>query len=133
MAEHEHERTERQQDAFTFMGLVTTYQQIAWVALGKVANPATRKVERELEQARWAIDVLAMLERRTRGNLTNAEERMLRETVHILRMNYVEEANRPPEPAEREAAAQAAATPEPEKRSEPDSTPDPASPGEGGS
>jgi len=104
MPESDRERTERQQDAFMFMSLVTTYQQIAWVAMGKVASPTTGKVERELEQARWAIDVLAMLERRMRGNLSDGETRMLREMLHTLRMNYVEEVNRPPEPAEKERA-----------------------------
>jgi len=111
MAESDQNRTEKQQDAFTFLSLVTTYQQIAWVALGKIANPASGKVERELEQARWAIDVLAMLDRRTRGNLSEAESRMLRDMLHVLRMNYVEEVNKPSEPAAQAPQAE----PEPEK------------------
>lgn len=105
MAEVENlkDRTEKQQDAFAFMSLVTMYQQVAWIALGKIANPATNEIERDLEQARWSIDVLAMLERRTRGNLTEAEGRMLRDILHNLRMNYVEEVNRPHEPKSGEA------------------------------
>jgi hypothetical protein len=105
----EQKLTEQQLDQIHFMSLVQTYQQMAWVALGKLASPVSGKVERDLAQAQWAIDLLAMLQRRTKGNLAAEEDRMLGQILFTLRMNYVDERNRPPEPE-----TEAAAPPEPE-------------------
>ncbi|HPU84466.1 MAG TPA: DUF1844 domain-containing protein [Candidatus Latescibacteria bacterium] len=95
MAEQETNLTQEQQDTFAFMAMVELYQQTAWMALGKIADPATKETKTNLPQARWAIDTLSMIERKTRGNLSDHELRFLREILHMLRMNYVEEANKP--------------------------------------
>ena len=79
-----------------FMGLVASLQMSAWLALGKIMNPMTHKVERNLEQAKEAIDVLGVLEEKTRGNLTDEETRALTHILYELRMNYVEELKTPP-------------------------------------
>lgn len=97
MTEQEAKLTQEQQDTFAFMAMVELYQQTAWMALGKIADPATKETKANLPQARWAIDTLAMIERKTRGNLSDQELRFLREILHMLRMNYVEEANKPTE------------------------------------
>ena len=39
-----------------FMYLVGTFQSSAWIALGKMKNPMTDKIERNLEQASYYID-----------------------------------------------------------------------------
>jgi len=113
----EEKLTDEDRDRLHFMTLVQTYQHMAWMALGKLANPVTQKVERELDQARWAIDMLAMLERRTKGNLNREESRSLGQILYTLRMNYVDEASRPPEqggrPPEREAKPEEARAAEP--------------------
>ena len=54
-------------------------------------NPMTRKVETDLESARVAIDTLAALESRTRGNLEPDEARVLQQVLADLRLNYVDE------------------------------------------
>jgi len=74
-----------------FMGLVASLQMSGWLALGKIMNPMTQKVERNLEQAKETIDVLGVLEEKTRGNLTDEESRALTHILYELRMNYVEE------------------------------------------
>ena len=74
-----------------FIGLVASLQASAWMQLGKILNPVTGKVERDLEQARDTIDLLGMLEAKTRGNLHPDESRLLTQTLYALRMNYVEE------------------------------------------
>ena len=66
----------------------------AWVQLGKVANPATGKVDRNLEAAKGTIDVLGSLEEKTKGNLNDEEEKLLTRMLLDLRMNYVEETKR---------------------------------------
>jgi hypothetical protein len=78
-----------------FLGLVASLQASAWVMLGKVIHPATGKVERHLEQAKETIDLLAVLETKTRGNLHPEEQRLLSQALFELRMNYVEELERP--------------------------------------
>ncbi len=74
-----------------FVALVAGLQMSAWVQLGKVMNPGTGKVERELERARETIDLLSMLQEKTRGNLHAQEDAMLTRILLDLRMNYVEE------------------------------------------
>ena len=80
-----------------FIELVMVFQQAAWQALGKIANPLSGKTETSLPQARHAIDMLAMLERKTEGHLTEAERRILSNALTQLRLNYVDAVGqRPP-------------------------------------
>ena len=55
------------------------------VHLGMVPNPATGKTERDLEQARFVIDLLHVLEERTRGSLSTDEKARLDQLLHQLR------------------------------------------------
>jgi hypothetical protein len=77
-----------------FLQLVLMFQGAAYQHMGKIMNPATQKVERDLEQARNAIDLLSMLDTKTKGNLTGDESALLEHTLYELRMNYVDEANK---------------------------------------
>ncbi len=81
-------------DAALFLRLVLGLQQSAMIALGKLMNPLTRKVEVHLEAARDTIDTLATLEARTRGNLEPDEARVLQQALTDLRMNYLDEVKR---------------------------------------
>lgn len=74
-----------------FLGLVAGLHMSAWMALGKVANPVTQKVERDLERAKETIDLLGVLEEKTQGNLHADESRLLQRMLYELRLNYVEE------------------------------------------
>jgi hypothetical protein len=74
-----------------FIGLVASLQMSAWMALGKVINPMTQKIERDLDQARETIDLLGVLEEKTRGNLHADESRLLQRSLYELRLNYVDE------------------------------------------
>lgn len=76
--------------AALFMHLVLGLQQSGMMALGKLMNPITRKIETNLDIARDTIDTLAAIEARTRGNLEPDEERVLRQVLTELRMNYLE-------------------------------------------
>jgi len=64
--------------------------------LGKVVNPATNATEVNLEAAQSSIDLLDMLEAKTRGNLDKDEDRFLKTTLAQLKMNFVETANAQP-------------------------------------
>ncbi len=78
-------------DAALFLQLVLGLQQAAMVALGKLMNPMTGKLERNLDAAKNTIDTLGALEARTKGNLEPDEQRVLTQVVTDLRLNYVDE------------------------------------------
>jgi len=88
--------------------LFAQYEMLGMIWLGKLPDPATGQTHRELPQVRAVIQFFEMLEAKTRGNLTPAEEGELRRVLTLLRLNYVEEARRP-EPAAAEPEPEAAA------------------------
>ena len=67
------------------------FQSMALQNLGKVMDPMTNQIERNLEQAKNMIDLLGMLDEKTKGNLNNNEQRLLEHALFELRMNYVDE------------------------------------------
>ena len=87
-------------DEQSFMYLVGTFQSSAWIAMGKMKNPMTDKIERNLDQASFYIDLLDMMQTKTKGNLSEYEELMLINTVSELKMNFIDEKKKPDEPAE---------------------------------
>lgn len=56
--------------------------------LGLVENPVTNKTEKELPMARQTIDLLALLQEKTKGNLTKEEAKLLEDVLHELRVWY---------------------------------------------
>lgn len=82
---------DRGREAACFLQIVLGLQQAAMVSLGKLLNPISGKIERNLEGARNTIDTLAAIDARTRGNLEPDEQRVLTQVLTDLRMNYVDE------------------------------------------
>ena len=74
-----------------FMYLIRTFQSSAWIALGKMENPMTDKTEVNIEQASFYIDLLEMIQEKTKNNLTDYEEQMLINTVSELKLNLIDE------------------------------------------
>jgi hypothetical protein len=77
-----------------FLGLVQSFQAAAMQQMGKVMNPFTEKIERDLGQAKLSIEMLEMLRTRTTGNLTGQEARFLNHVLTELRLNFVAEKGR---------------------------------------
>ena len=77
-----------------FMYLVRTFQSSAWIALGKMENPMTDKTEINIEQASYYVNLLEMIQEKTKGNLTDFEEQMLINTVSELKLNLIDENKR---------------------------------------
>lgn len=73
-----------------FIGIVTTLGMSAMQHLGKIVNPQTGKAAVDLDAASATIDTLDMLSAKTRGNLDGDEERLLRDTLSSLKLNFVE-------------------------------------------
>jgi len=86
--------------------LIFNFHAIAMQQMGKIADPGTGTIGRDLMQARMAIDMLDMLRSKTKGNLDETEERLLNHMISELRLNYVDEVNRPnAEPTESDRPA----------------------------
>lgn len=83
--------SEDQQNQMLFMMLVQQHQQIAMMGMGKVKNPATDEVERDMKSAKFAIDTLMMLQSLTEGNLPEELKDYLDDTLNNLRLNYADE------------------------------------------
>ncbi len=77
-----------------FMQLVMQNQHMCMISLGKLKNPVTDKIDRNLEYAKLMIDTLDMLAAKTKGNLSEYEEKFLTEVVRELKLNYVDEINK---------------------------------------
>jgi hypothetical protein len=66
----------------------------AFMHLGDIPNPLTQQREKDLPAAKHMIDLLGILEAKTKGNLTAEEERLLRQLLMDLRLRYVRETGR---------------------------------------
>ena len=58
--------------------------------LGEIPNPMTNAVERDLEAAKHVIDILGVLQEKTRNNLDPGEQTLLASVLYDVRMRYVE-------------------------------------------
>ena len=73
----------------TFSTFVLSLASSALVHLGEVPNPETGGTTRNEALARNAIDVLTMLDDKTRNGLTPEESKLMREVLYELRMKFV--------------------------------------------
>lgn len=74
----------------SFSLLVATFASQAMVAFGKAPDPIEGKTEVRLELARHAIDMLDILEQKTKGNLSADEAAMLEGILHQLRLEFMD-------------------------------------------
>ncbi len=77
-----------------FVQLILQFQTSAMVGLGKLPNPITNKIEKDLEAAKLSIDMIDMIKFKTKGNLTEDEERLITQVSKDLKLNYVDELNK---------------------------------------
>ena len=75
----------------TFSTFIVSLNAAVLSNLGIIDEPGTRKRTKNLLLAKQTIDVLAMLEEKTRGNLTQEEATMLKSVLYDLRIIYVRE------------------------------------------
>ena len=59
------------------------------IALGDMPHPATRRQAVNLPQAKYLIDLIGVLEEKTKGNLSAEEQQLLNDTLYQLRMRYL--------------------------------------------
>lgn len=75
-----------------FSSFVFSLSTSALLHLGEMPDPVTRKTEKDLPLAKQTIDILGMLEEKTRGNLSVDEAKLLENLLADLRWRYVREA-----------------------------------------
>jgi hypothetical protein len=110
-----------------FIEFVMMHAQNAALFLGQIPNPKTGQGEVNLELAKMFIDQLAMIQEKTRGNLTNEETTVLRNALSNLQMAYVEVARETPKGAAQPEAPTAAPPPKPAEQPSA-GTPEPSAP-----
>ncbi len=71
--------------------LILMFQGAAMQHMGKLQNPITKKIERDIAAARDSIDTLRMLEAKTKDNLSDEESKLLSHILFELQLNYVDE------------------------------------------
>src|SRR6266511_1971608 len=89
-----------------FIEFVVMQAQNAALFLGQIPNPKTGQGEVNLDLARMFIDQLAMIQEKTRGNLTNEEAKVLSNALSNLQIAYVEVAREQPQGAAQEQPEQ---------------------------
>lgn len=92
--EKEKEETKEKKQTYhepSFTIFLSSLSMQAMIAMGKIENPLTGKTEKNCEQARFLIDTLEIIKKKTQGNVTCDEEKFLDDSLFNLRMMYVEE------------------------------------------
>lgn len=82
---------EKKMSEALFVNLVSSLYSSAMHFLGKIMNPATGKIEKNLEAAHTNIEILRMLREKTSGNLSEEESRILGDALSNMQLNYVDE------------------------------------------
>jgi Domain of unknown function (DUF1844). len=80
----------------TFTQFIGGFAVQTLVHLGKMSNPMTGESNFDLPNAKYSIDILAILEEKTKGNLTPEEGEYLANLLRDLRMEYVSVINASP-------------------------------------
>lgn len=75
-----------------FSTFIFSLNTSALLHLGEVPDPATGKQQLDLAMAKQTIDLIAMLEEKSRGNLTPDEENLVKHILYDLRLRYVQKA-----------------------------------------
>ena len=91
-----------------FLQLLYSLQAGAMQQMGKIANPMTWEVERDLSMVQHTIEIIAMIEKKTKGNVSGDEDKIIKHILSELRLNYIDELKKStdnPAPAETKADA----------------------------
>ncbi len=84
-------QTDQQPPAINFIAFVLSLAHTTAVHLGDTEDPVSgRKIEPHLPAAQQMIDILSLLEEKTRGNLTAEERQLLEQLLYELRVRFVE-------------------------------------------
>jgi hypothetical protein len=86
--------TDASRPPIDFPSYLLSYYTQGLVLMGEVPNPYTNKKEEDLGSAQNIIDILTMLEQKTKGNLSSDEGNLLESVLYELRMKFMAKTNR---------------------------------------
>jgi hypothetical protein len=75
-----------------FSTFIFSLNTSALLHLGEIPDPATGKEQQDLAMAKQTIDLIAMLQEKTKGNLAPDEENLVKHILYDLRLRYVQKA-----------------------------------------
>lgn len=78
----------------TFPAFIMSLNTSALYHLGEIADPKTGKRIVELDLARHAIDTLVLIQNKTKGNLTQEEEELLKNILYDIKLRFVKVAKK---------------------------------------
>ena len=78
-------------EKLSFSDLIVSLAHTAYTQLGLIENPFTKAKEKDLKSAKDTIDLIDMLQEKTKNNLTEEEEKLIEETLYDMRMKYLYE------------------------------------------
>jgi hypothetical protein len=74
-----------------FSSFVLSLSTSALIQLGKINDPITKKADKNLEAAKQTIDILSLMQQKTKGNLTREEQSVMDSSLYDLRMMFIDE------------------------------------------
>lgn len=77
-----------------FSTLIMSFASAAMISIGRMPDPVTGQVNKDLALARQNIDIISLLQEKTRGNLSPEEEKLVEGVLNELRISYVESQKR---------------------------------------
>lgn len=92
----EHEKAEQSTplSEINFSSFIFSLGRSAFIHLGEEPDPVTGETRISLPMAKETIDIISILEEKTKGNLTSDEEQLIKNILYALRMKYVEIASK---------------------------------------
>ena len=82
--------SDQQEPGLSFTAFVLSLASTAAIHFGDLPDPSGEKIAPNLEAAAQMIEILALLDQKTRGNLTAEERQVLEQVLYELRMRYVQ-------------------------------------------
>ena len=99
-ASHSHDNAHTASLEMSFATFILSLSTQALAALGEIPDPsAGGNVQSDLGAARQLIDILSILQEKTRGNLDNDESALLEHALYDLRMKFVEQTQKSHQPS----------------------------------
>jgi hypothetical protein len=77
-------------ESISFVGFVVSLAHTAYVHFGDIGDPASGEAGQNLQAAQQIIDILTLIEEKTRGNLTPEERQVLEQALYELRLRFVQ-------------------------------------------
>jgi hypothetical protein len=83
-----------QMPAPSFSTFIASLSSSAMVQLGEIAEPTTGQKQGNMPMAKHTIDIIALLQEKTKGNLTSDENKLIQNVLTDLRMRYISAINK---------------------------------------